>query len=197
MPFNIQEFITNIDTVKGLAPASKFFVTVSIPGNTKLNELSSNREISFLAYSADIPGINLSTDYLFLNGYGRVNEVPLRPNISECDIGFYLDESNIAYELFYTWISNVVNMDGTWYKNRNNARDAYYDEVFYANEYYATVTITCYGNKNKLFTVQLIDAFPLELSGLGLDWNTQDTNAIGEVKLSFRAMKLTFENTRA
>jgi hypothetical protein len=197
MPFNIEQFISNIDNVKGLAPASKFDVQITIPNNTKLNELASKREISFLAFSADIPGINLTPDYVFLNGYGRVNEVPVRPNLSECDIGFYIDESNVTYELFYTWINNVVNMDGNNYKSSpNNSRDAYYDEVFYAKEYYSTINLSYLGNKNKLFTIQLLDAFPIQLSGLGLDWNTTDTIATGEVKIAYRAMKVTFEQTR-
>ena len=195
MPFNIQAFISQIDVVKGMMPASKFEVRIFIRNNSVLNRLLNTDYISFFAFSADIPGINSTTENIFLNGYGRVNEIPVRPNISECDIEFYMDESNTAYELFYTWISNVINLDGNNYKFRNSARDSYYDEVFYATDYYADVVIDVYGNTNKLFSVQLLDAFPLSLTGIGLDWNNIDLNATGEVKLCFRSLKISFAST--
>jgi hypothetical protein len=121
-----------------------------------------------------------------LNGYGRINEVPLRVDTNNSAISFYVDNEALVYKFFYTWMNMVSNIDGKFYKN--GAGDGF-DEMAYAEDYYCDVVINYYGYNNSIMRVELYDAFPMELSGIGLDWNDQNTLTSCQATIGFRAIK--------
>jgi hypothetical protein len=191
MAFNVEEFKSKLNEVNGLIPASKFDVII-MPKSNILRALEPDKFVRFLAFSVDIPGISFSPDLVFLNGHGRINEVPIRTNISDCEIQFYLDNNNMAYKFLYNWMNVVAKFDGVYYKSpkSENVRDYGFDEMEYADEYYSDVYIRVLKDTGEtLFTTQLVEAFPMELAGINFDWNNQDILATAQIRLGFRAMK--------
>jgi hypothetical protein len=191
MAFDVEEFKAKLNEVNGLIPASRFDVMI-MPKSDILRALEPGKFVRFLAFSVDIPGISFSPDLVFLNGHGRINEVPIRTNISDCEIQFYLDNNNMAYKFLYNWMNVVAKFDGVYYKSpkSENVRDYGFDEMEYADEYYSDVYIRVLKDTGEtLFTTQLVDAFPMELPGINFDWNNQDILATAQIRLGFRAMK--------
>jgi len=190
MAFNINEFISNIASYGDLLTPAKFTVEI-VPRDTTLWKtefgFTDTRFIKFLAYTVDIPGISLSTDLIFLKGYGKVNEVPLRVIKSYCDIGFYLDEENSALDFLHAWMNSITNTDGRYYKS-GSVNDTGFNEMCYPENYYCDVIISWYGANNKRKIIKLLDSFPLEVSGLNLDWGSQNTVAITSTTLTYRAI---------
>lgn len=190
MAFNIETFKSNLGKVRGIAPTSKFEVYIWNKADSILSKMNANKELRFLAFSADIPGISFSPDLIMLNGYGRINEIPIRTIISDCVIEFYMDSNNHAYEFFHSWLNTVSNFNGADYKTSN------FDLLNYPSEYYADVFINFKNNDGTdIFTTELIDAYPLELGGVNLDWNNENLLASSQVRIGFRAIKTKFFKT--
>ena len=188
MSFNVEEFKSKLNDLNSIAPTSKFDVYIN-PKSTELLDMKPNEYIRFLAFSVDLPGVSFSPDLVMLNGHGRVNEIPLRPAMSDCDIQFYMDSNSAAYKFFYNWMNTVSKFDGTRYKVFNNG----FDQMEYASEYYADVHIHYKNNHNaKVMDIHLMEAYPLELSGMNLDWNNENILASSQIRLGFRAMKNSF-----
>lgn len=185
MAFDIERFRSKINEFSGIAPSSRFTVSI-FSSNPKLRSITNKEALEFLAFAVDIPGMKFSPDLVMLNGYGRINEVPLRVDTNNSAISFYVDNEALVYKFFYTWMNMVSNIDGKFYKN--GAGDGF-DEMAYAEDYYCDVVINYYGYNNSIMRVELYDAFPMELSGIGLDWNDQNTLTSGQATIGFRAIK--------
>jgi hypothetical protein len=185
MAFDIERFRSKINEFSGIAPSSRFTVSI-FSSNPKLRSITNKEALEFLAFAVDIPGMKFSPDLVMLNGYGRINEVPLRVDTNNSAISFYVDNEALVYKFFYIWMNMVSNIDGKFYKN--GAGDGF-DEMAYAEDYYCDVVINYYGYNNSIMRVELYDAFPLELSGIGLDWNDQNTLTSCQATIGFRAIK--------
>lgn len=190
MAFDIERFRSKINEFSGIAPSSRFTVSI-FSSNPKLRSIANKEALEFLAFAVDIPGMKFSPDLVMLNGYGRINEVPLRVDTNNSAISFYVDNEALVYNFFYVWMNMVSNIDGKFY--RNGAGDGVtkfgFDEMAYAEDYYCDVVINYYGYNNSIMRVELYDAFPIELSGIGLDWNDQNTLTSCQATIGFRAIK--------
>ena len=199
MAFDIERFRAKINEFSGIAPSSRFTVSIFPKNNSKLKNINKKEALEFLAFAVDIPGMKFSPDLVMLNGYGRINEVPLRVDTNNSAISFYVDNEALVYNFFYSWMNMVSNIDGKFYRNgarsgtpENTIRvvDKFgFDEMFYADDYYCDVVINYYGYNNSIMRVELYDAFPMELSGIGLDWNDQNTLTSCQATIGFRAIK--------
>lgn len=197
MAFNVNEFLSDISNRSGPMPTSRFEVAIYPKNNTLLNNITSiteQRFIKFSAFSVNIPGVNMDLDYVMLRGYGRINEIPLRPTMDNCDIGFYLDSDNKMYRFLYAWVNSIINNNGS-----SSSGDAiaggYYQEVYYPENFYCDVNITVYGyDKKEIMSVHLVDAYPQELPSIGLNWGTSDSVAATSVSLAFKHIQI-FDST--
>jgi hypothetical protein len=185
MAFDIERFRSKINDFSGIAPSSRFTVSI-FSSNPKLRSITNKEALEFLAFAVDIPGMKFSPDLVMLNGYGRINEVPLRVDANNSAISFYVDNEALVYNFFYTWMNMVSNIDGKFYRNGGGNG---FDEMAYAEDYYCDVVINYYGYNNSIMRVELYDAFPMELSGIGLDWNDQNTLTSCQATIGFRAIK--------
>lgn len=185
MAFDIERFRSKINEFSGIAPSSRFTVSI-FSSNPKLRSIANKEALEFLAFAVDIPGMKFSPDLVMLNGYGRINEVPLRVDTNNSAISFYVDNEALVYKFFYTWMNMVSNIDGKFYRNGGGNG---FDEMAYAEDYYCDVVINYYGYNNSIMRVELYDAFPMELSGIGLDWNDQNTLTSCQATIGFRAIK--------
>lgn len=194
MPFNVNEFLSSMSKRNGPMSASRFEVTiVPGPGNQILQSavsITENRFINFSAFTATIPGITFDNDYILQRGYGRINEIPVRPTMGDCDVSFYLDENIDVYRYLYSWMNSVINMKGDLSSGGENFL-ARYQEVYYPVTYYATVQISCFSQtENRILDVYLKEAFPLELSGVNLDWGNTDSVATASLSLGYRHVEI-------
>jgi len=185
MAFDIEQFRSKINEFSGIAPSSRFTVSI-FSSNPKLRSIANKEALEFLAFAVDIPGMKFSPDLVMLNGYGRINEVPLRVDTNNSAISFYVDNEALVYNFFYVWMNMVSNIDGKFYRNGGGNG---FDEMAYAEDYYCDVVINYYGYNNSIMRVELYDAFPIELSGIGLDWNDQNTLTSCQATIGFRAIK--------
>lgn len=194
MPFNVDEFLSNISSLDGPMAPSRFEISITPSGRNEILPtvagVTATRFITFSAYATNIPGIILDSDYILQRGYGRINEIPVRPTIGNCDISFYLDEKMETYRYLHNWLNAVVTTDGTLTAGGQNF-GAHYHEVQYPDKYYATINISCYSQtKRRILDVILDDCYPSELSGLNLDWGNTDTVATASLSVVFKHMRM-------
>ena len=85
----------------------------------------------------------------------------------------------------------VINMDGEFASGENSNFSGRYHDVYYPDTYYATVQITCFSQaKQRILDVYLKEAFPLELSGINLDWGNTDSVATAALSLGYRHVEI-------
>jgi hypothetical protein len=103
-----------------------------------------------------------------------------------------MDNNNNTYRYFYNWMNIVSNFDGINYESsfsRNNEKYGF-DEMSYASEYYSEIYIRVLKDDGTTqFITHLIDAYPMELSGINMDWNNTNIITSAQIRIGFRAMK--------
>lgn len=189
MTMNIEQFKSVISKNRSIPTTSNFEIFIT-PRNPKLSNLVTGDFLRFMSYSVDIPGMNFSPDLVLLNGHGRINEIPIRASLNNCEINFYLDGDGKVYKFLYTWMNEIFKFDGSYYNNpRYTAVGNHgFDEMNYSVDYYTDVRIKYKNPDNtSVFVLTLYDAFPMELSGLNLDWNNTNNLSTCKVKLVYRA----------
>lgn len=193
MAFNVDEFLSTISDKSGPMSASRFQVSIFPRQQSLVNNsipLSEQKLIQFSAFSATIPGVVLDPDFVFLRGYGRINEVPVRNTMGNCDLQFYLDSDNTIYKFLHNWINSVINNDGGFSAGGQRG-NAYYQEVYYPENYLCDISITVFSyDAEQIMTVNLKECYPSELSGINLSWAATDTITTASASIIFHHMEI-------
>jgi hypothetical protein len=161
MPFNINEFRSYINGQNETAKSDKFDVSIVMPGYPGiLNIPDGSRGISLVCEATEFPGITL-TPIEFIN-YGFIQRIPGHLNFPPITLTFICTGQMIEKAFFDSWIGALVSYDTGLVR--------YVDD----NQLKSTITITQYNNiGNPIFKVDLVEAFPLDIAPLSLDWANQ------------------------
>ena len=165
MPFNINEFKGEINKQRGVAQPNKFRVLIT----GGILKSSKARALSFLVNQAVIPGRALATSEI--RTYGPIRKAPYNTIYDDLQLGVYCTNTNLfPRDLFEQWQDSAVStMTG---------------RVNYFDQYVADIEIEQYDdNQNVIFACKFIDAYPIIVAPLSLDWAM--TNAFHNLSITF------------
>jgi hypothetical protein len=174
MPFSIDEFRSTLSKNGGLLKSNRFAVRIPTPtilqgrsiGN--VNTAQSNRILEFYAESVSVPGLSLQTTEMRRQGVGNIEKIPYGAGFTDCNITFRIDQKAQMWNLFQAWMDTIYNYNLS--KGTNF-------ELAYKDEYVTTLTIFVYNEVNSsypIMIVDLVDAFPVSISDISLNWGTND-----------------------
>jgi hypothetical protein len=151
---------------KDVARPNRFDVTINIP-LILLPYVKDSRQLSFRCEAADMPGRSLETTERKI-GSAPTQKVPYRTQYNESTFIFIVSDDMAEKILFEGWIESI---NPTSNYNFN-----------YKSNYVTSILVNQYDvNNNLSYQAQLIDAFPIAVNQLDLDWSTDGHHKLAVV----------------
>jgi hypothetical protein len=169
MPFNISAFKSN-GLVYGGARPSLFNVFMSVPAGLGIDNVSVDK-FRFVCKTAELPESVISS--IDVPYFGRKIKVAGERAFADWSVSVINDEDFSVRAMFEAW-SNALN------RLVSNVRDP----AISAEQYKVDLDIVQYGKDGStLRSYQLIGAFPTQISGISLSW--ESASAIEEFTVNF------------
>lgn len=173
MPFNVSEFSSQINAVRGLAKPSKFYVQITPPLwylNTFNGEIGLET-LRFLCRNTNMPGINLNvTDYKS-QGYAIADDMVTGISFSPLNLTFYADTDYRSYRFFHKWFQETINFQSNQLSGINSEYNGSLPyELSYKEDYETTVDIWLFDEMNQVMTLRMNKAFPIQVGDISLGW---------------------------
>ena len=169
MPFNINEFKAEINRQGGLASPNKFRMLIT----GGILDSSKARAIALLINQATIPGRALATNEI--RTYGPIRKAPYNTIYDDLQISvFCTNDGLFPRDLFEDWQNSIIKTTT--------------GQLNYFDQYVADLVIEQYNEQNEvIFTCKFIDAYPVIVNPLALDWSA--TNTVHNLTVSFAYRK--------
>jgi len=150
---NIQDFRSSF--TGELAKPSRFHVIINLPAS--LGSTIDTRTLALRCENAVIPGRTLATSDLRI--YGPTEKYPYQSTYEDITLTFICDDNMIEKAVFDAWMEKI-NPQTSW-------------NFEYKANYVSTITIVQFDNSNnEVHKINLIDAFPIAVNQLDLDWSS-------------------------
>ena len=218
MSFSPQLFLTNIKAHDGPAKPSRFEVILPIPnyintfvGNSILEQLinlpnnivssvtdifsapqdpatrttnaSLSRYLALQCETAELPGRTLLTQDVKV--YGPTFKVPYQSQYNDINLGFICTNDFYERKLFDRWIEAIHPSD------TNNLRFPKGN----GTRYMCNITIIQYDDFiKKIYSVQLVDAFPIGVAAQPLSWSEDNFHRLS-VQFAYQRYKVIYEGS--
>ena len=218
MSFSPQLFLTNIKAHDGPAKPSRFEVILPIPnyintfvGNSILEQLinlpnnivssvtdifsapqdpatrttnaSLSRYLALQCETAELPGRTLLTQDVKI--YGPTFKVPYQSQYNDINLGFICTNDFYERKLFDRWIEAIHPSD------TNNLRFPKGN----GTRYMCNITIIQYDDFiKKIYSVQLVDAFPIGVAAQPLSWSEDNFHRLS-VQFAYQRYKVIYEGS--
>jgi len=156
-----------------------------------LNTLSAERMIYLRSEQVKIPGVAINASDNKRYGVGVNQKMPHTVQFTDISMTFLADQEGTIYRYFYSWINQVIDFNGSQnYAGRPSYR------VGYKDDYTTDIYIFVYDNVGNISkTITLIDAFPISMNEISLDWNGQNTTMKISVNFAYREWTVDNVNT--
>jgi hypothetical protein len=154
MPSNINDFVSSFK--KDVARPNRFDVTIPAP-IPLIQYLSTSRNLSLRCENAQLPSRTFATaDQKF--GSNPIEKHAYQSNYNESEMTFIVSDDMSEKIFFDAWME-YINPTITFDFN-------------FRNDYISTLQVNQYDLENNLvYSVNLIDAFPIAVNQLDLDWS--------------------------
>ena len=218
MSFSPQLFLSNIKAHDGPAKPSRFEVILPIPsyinsfvGNSVLEQLinlpnnivssitdifsapqdpatrttnaSLSRYLALQCETAELPGRTLLTQDAKV--YGPTFKVPYQSQYNDISLGFICTNDFYERKLFDRWIEAIHPSD------TNNMRFPKGN----GTRYMCNITIIQYDDFiKKIYSVQLVDAFPIGVAAQPLNWSEDNFHRLS-VQFAYQRYKVIYEGS--
>ena len=144
-----------------LAKPSRFDVSIAIP-LTLLPFIKSAQNLKYRCEATNLPGRTLATTEQKVGSY-PVEKYPYMTTYNDIDLTFIVDEDMQQRTFFDGWL-NLINPQFNY-------------NFGYKGDYATTITINQYNSMGDLtYSVDLLDAYPVSMNQLDLDWSAGDSN---------------------
>jgi hypothetical protein len=151
----IQKFISSF--TDDLSKPSRFEVKINPP--SVLSNIISSETLALRCENASLPGRTLATADQRI--YGPTEKYPYQSTYEDITLTFIVTSSMVEKTLFNTWL-DYINSPTTW-------------NFEYKSNYATDILISQYDTSNReMHQVKLVDAFPILVSQLDLDWGNDD-----------------------
>lgn len=150
----IDQFLSSFTS--DLARPSKFDVLIKLP--PKVASTISTEALSMRCEMSNMPGRTIETSDLRI--YGPSEKFPHRSSYDDITMSFIVSDSMKEKKAFDNWLE-LINPSATW-------------NMEYKKNYVSDIVISQYDvTDNVSYSVKLIDAFPLLVNQLDMDWSNQ------------------------
>ena len=161
---NLNNFISKIDTDKGLAPLDKFQVIVTPPPNVKgLDGMDTAlKGLEFLCDTAPMPGKTIATSEL--RHYGPTRKVAREVTYPEMQLSFIMTNAMTARNVFLQWMDYIIDP-----KTANIQYQAHYKgtiKILMFSQTSATASVAA-----AIQAVEYQEAFPTNVDPINLGWD--------------------------
>ena len=187
MAFSINEMLSAVNSVGGLSKASRFMVTITRPTTANVGRadrgpviVGGAENLSFLCDSAYLPGLGYQTDEIRMSGYGNVEKRPYATIFQDIPLTFYSDADGSVFKYFHAWMQSVFSFNDAANPN-GTVKGLPLNSFQYPSEYYGIVEIihmneinTTKQADNTIVKYQLLEAYPISIGDIQVDWNMQD-----------------------
>lgn len=163
---DIKSFVASFAT--DIARPARFDVTLFVPplfsGDPNVGPgIATTRQLRLRCESANFPGRTLETQQVQI--YGPAEKFPYRTSYDDITLEFICSSSMIEKSLFDLWLE-YINPSETW-------------NVRFKNNYCTQILITQYdSNIRRTHQIQLVDAFPVAVTQMDLNWNDEGYHKI-------------------
>jgi hypothetical protein len=155
---SLREFTASFKT--DFARPARFDVEIPVPLKL-VAYLNTAKQLTLRCENAEFPGKTLATTDRRI--YGPSEKQPYLTTFSDSTFTFILSDDMREKRLFDAWM-DLINPKSTFDMN-------------YKGDYATPITINQYDVTNKLsYSVTLIDAFPVSVNQLDLDWSNDSTH---------------------
>ena len=218
MSFSPQLFLTNIKAHDGPAKPSRFEVILPIPSDinsfvghsvleqlinlpnnfvssvtdifsapqdpaTRTTNASLSRYLALQCETAELPGRTLLTQDVKI--YGPTFKVPYQSQYNDINLGFICTNDFYERKLFDRWIEAIHPSD------TNNLRFPKGN----GTRYMCNITIIQYDDFiKKIYSVQLVDAFPIGVAAQPLSWSEDNFHRLS-VQFAYQRYKVIYEGS--
>ena len=166
MPFDVNEFKSRIGG--RLSSPANFRVLMS----GAIVDSDGSRLLSLLCNQAQLPGRNLATNEY--TTHGPIRKVPYQNIYDDIVFSFYCKEDMGVNKLFQEWMNFIVDNNST-------------NEFSYFDDYVSDMIVEQYDSEgNATYSVKLIDAYPIMVAPLQLDWAQQNAFHNFQVTMAYR-----------
>jgi hypothetical protein len=139
------------------------------------------RHLSMVCEGAEMPGKSLLTEKVKI--YGPGFQVPYLTDYKDMNLTFLCTNKYSERKIFDRWIEAIIPSD------TNNARFAKGE----SSRYLTNITITQYDEVvNRIYAVQLVDAFPTSIAPQPLSWNDDNFQRL-TVNFSYQRYKVVYD----
>jgi hypothetical protein len=184
MAFNISDFKTHVNN-KNVVHPSHFMVRFYPPAQIFQGFSDTVRNLEFWGESTQLPMYQIGGHQMQRFGYGSVEVRPTIPQYRDFVITFICDAKGEIWRFFKEWQRRII-------ENTLNGTKAIY-ELSYKEEYLADVDIDVFPRvaeqantaPNPIMRAKLINAFPMHLGAVSLDWGAQNQYARLPVILTY------------
>jgi hypothetical protein len=160
MPGSIAEFKSSFSG--DLARQSRFDVNIPVPISI-VPYIGAPRLLRYRCETAELPGKTLATTEQ--RTYGPIEKFPYLSTFNDIDLTFIIDDNMESKVFFDAWM-NYIN-------------PTYNYDFKYKESYATTITVNQYDVRNKQsYSVDLIDAYPISMNQLSLDWNSDSIHKL-------------------
>jgi hypothetical protein len=181
MAFKINEMLSAINSVGGLTKASKFMVEIFRPSANPTDRgppdtTNGGSKLTFLCESAALPGIAYQSDEIKMSGYGNIEKRPTGTIFQDIPLTFYSDNDGSVIKYFHSWMQSIFAFNDATNPN-GSVKNLPMNTFQYPNQYYGTVEITVLDEtekENKIIVYKLLEAYPIAIGDVQVDWNMQD-----------------------
>lgn len=159
MPFKPDEFASNLNK-RGVAKASNF--EVKIIGGI---DIATERDMTFRAETAELPGRTLSTNEYRI--YGPIRKIPYASTYTDTSVTI-LSSKDLAEKIYFEEWQNLI------HNHKADASGGQYNLGYY-NDYVKSVVITTYdesGGQTSEHTFN--EAYPIGIAPIGLSWGSDE-----------------------
>jgi len=153
MAGSITDFISSFQN--DLARPNRFDVNIPIP-LTLIQYRNISQKLTFRCESTNLPGRTISTTDQKI--YNIVEKFPNQTTYQDMDMTFLVGGDMAEKQFFDSWLELINPTTNFNFK--------------YKGDYSTSITVNQYDiNNNLTYTIELVDAFPIAVNQLDLDWS--------------------------
>lgn len=184
MAFNLSDFKTHINRSDIIRP-NHFIIRFYPPAQIFQGFADTVRNLEFWGEATQIPMWQLGGHQMQPYGYGSVEVRPTMPQYRDFAVSFICDAKGDIWRFFKEWQRRIIE------NTLNGDKEIY--ELNYKSEYLADVEIDVFARVAKqdgtapdpIIRAKLINAFPMNLGSITLDWGVRDQYARVPVVFTF------------
>jgi hypothetical protein len=197
MPFEIPEFMANLNAQGGVLRNNKFLCIIPMsPGQAGITQAEMTT-MQFFCEAANIPAAALATADIRRYGYGPMEKKPYAPLFTDVNLSFICDAKATTWNFFYKWINFINNFrfvpdqkgdSGGGLTQPTNKSKALPYELQYKDAYVSPVSLFVLDQtapQTPNIGIVLRDAYPTFLGELPLNWGSKDDYIKVPVTLTF------------